>query len=474
MSEENNQETPKNEESGISLREIFKVIGKKFWYVIGGALLTTLVAVVLFMFAINPFIQSNSMSFQISYPKASSGKYPDGSIFDYQDMISKRVLEAVKSNPEYEGAFSAIDPQKIIKNDGITITVKSTADGNIYTVSLKRVYFRGIDTQDFIKALTETFQSTVMVHDKISKKLDFQLDTAIFEQATFKDQVVLLSEQKSTIVGQYNSWISEYSAGRVVAGKPLSSYRAESITMFADNIKTSIENTLTLNGYEYFNKSVTAEEVKVRVEQLQDELRLDLAVLAELKKYYTESSPSQANERGLRRTAKNAASPYAGQLEENPGTTGGDIVIMPGDSDLSQKMAYYSERAAILQQQIMRLTNLEDADETTDISKISFDKTAAEIKEFGEKYLDGQLADMNMKAETLKVVISEIYSTDTTILYESQKVVSSGNISLAIVIVGVFVVAFLVFTTVAYMKSKKTNDKKKSATPQTESDGTKE
>ena len=470
MSDEKREDQSPNGEGGVSIREIFRVIGKKIWYVLGGSLLITLVAVLIFMFAINPLVQRDRMSFQLSYPQAAYGKYPDGSTFDYQDIVSRRVIEAVKSNPEYEGAFSSIDTNKVLKKDGIAISAQNNADGLVYTVSLKKVYFRGIDVQDFIEALTETFQSAVMVNDKIVENLDFQLDVAIFEQATFKDQVVLLSEQKAAIVNQYNNWIGEYSAGRIVAGKALSSYRSEAITIFADNIKTSIENTLTLNGYEYFNKSVTAEEVKLRVEKLQDELKLDLAILKELKNYYTESSPAQVNDVTpyAQLSPNNGATPFAGTGEESSGSTGGDIVIMPGDSDLSQKMAYYSERAAILQQQIMRLTNLEFADESTDISSVNFEATAAKIRSFGEKYLDGQLTDMNAKAATLKSVIKAIYTKDTTVIFTSRKVASDGGTSLFIVGAGVFVVAFLVLCMIAYYKGRKRAKRQATVTQPTE------
>ena len=419
----------------------------------GGALLITVVAVLIFAFAINPFILSNSMSFQLSYPKSASGKYPDGSVFDYQDIISEDVINEVKKNND---AFSSINTKSAIQNDGISIVATTDSDGNvIYTISLKELYFKGIDTKDFIEALTETYRSAVMVNEKIVKRLDFKLDIAVFEQATFKDQVVLLSEQKSTIISQYNSWIGEYSAGRIVADKPLSSYRAEAITVFADNIKTSIENTLTLNGYEYFNKNVTADEVKARVEQLQDELKLDLAILAELKKYYTEMSPVAQEARTSYAMRSRAADVYAGASDESGGSTGGDIVIMPGDSDLSQKMAYYSERAAILRQQIMRLTNLGNADETTDISKINFEKTASEIRAFGEKYLDRQLQDMNTKADTLKSVICEIYSTDVDVIFQSQKPDTDGSVGVLLVGICIFIVAFIVIAAIVYVRNKK-------------------
>ena len=453
MNDEKREVQSPEKGGGTSFREIIQIIGKKIWYALGGALLITVVAVLIFAFAINPFIHINSMSFQLSYPKSGSGKYPDGSVFDYQDIISENVINEVKKNND---AFSSINVKSAIQNDGISIVATTDSDGNVvYTISLKELYFKGIDTKDFIEALTKTYQSAVMVNKKIVERLDFKLDVPVFEQATFKDQVVLLSEQKSTIVSQYNSWIGEYSAGRIVANKPLSSYRAEAITVFADNIKTSIENTLTLNGYEYFNKNVTADEVKARVEQLQDELKLDLAILAELKKYYTEMSPAAREARTPYGMRSRASEVYVGASDENGGSTGGDIVIMPGDSDLSQKMAYYSERAAILQQQIMRLTNLDSADESTDISAVNFETTANKIKEFGKKYLDSQLQVLNGKAETLKNVIREIYTTDTVIIFQSQKPETDGSVGVLLVGICVFIVAFVVIAAFIYVRNKK-------------------
>ena len=474
MNDEKREDQTPNREGGVSIREILRTIGKRIWYVLGGALLLALAAVLIFMFAINPFMLNDSMSFQIDYPMYSQGKYPDGSVFDYQDIISKKVLVAAKNNPEYKDEFASINVNSVVKNDGILISARRAYDDKeapyIYTVTLNKAYFKGVNTRNFIKALFDAYKSVIIFNDKVSTNLNFQLDSTIFESASFNDQISLLSDLKNTLLAQYNSWISEYSAGRIVNGKPLSSYRAEIITVFADNIKTPIENILTFKGYEYFNKSVTAEDVKDRVEQLQDELKLDLAILQELKNYYTaESSPStQANEVSsyVSVAANASASPFAG--DDSTTASGGDIVIMPGDSDLSQKMAYYSERAAIIQQQIMRLTDLDFADETTDLDGIDFTVIAKDIKAFGERYLDGQLEALNKKADILKSVITSIYSSDTAVIFSSQKVDSEGDTSLLIVGIGVFIVSFLVFVIMAYSRGKKSAIKQKAATSQTE------
>ena len=464
MGEKKREDMANGEEGGISIKDIFRIIGKKIWYVLGGSLLITLVAGLIFILALNPILKSDSMSFRIDYPLYSQGKYPDGSVFDYRSIISREVIEETKKG---NSEFASINVSKLIKNEGITISAqKAGADEPyVYTISLKNFYFKGIDTYDFVEALTKAFVSRIIVNEKVDNSFDFRLDPATFSGASFKDQIDLLSDLKGTLLNQYNNWISAYSAGRIVNGKPLSSYRADVITVFADNVKTPIENILTFKGYEYFNKNVTADDVKARVGQLQDELKLDLAILKELKNYYTESSPStQADET---RSYTNMQL-FASATDEGNGSGGGDIVIMPGDSDLSQKMAYYSERTAIVQQQIMRLTNIDSADETTDLDKIDFSEIAKEIKLFGETYLDGEIELLNEKAETLKSVISAIYTKDTTVIFNSQKMESDGGVSLAIVVIAVFVVSFLVFAMIAYFKGKKQQNKQPDTPPSTD------
>ena len=465
MNNEKKEGLPQNEE-GLSLREILRIIGKKIWYVLGGTLLVTLAATLIFIFAISPAIRSDSMSFEIDYPKYSEGKYPDGSVIDYHDMISKQVIEAAKSMEGHEKEFASINADNIINNGGITISSEKNLETEtyFYTITLKKSYFKSVDSRRFIEALLEAFKSEIIVNEKVDNSFDFKLNESIFLDASYKDQIALLSDLKNTLLTQYNSWISAYSAGRIVNGKPLSSYRAEVITVFADNVKTPIENILTFKGYEYFNENVTAADVRARVEQLQDELKLDLAILKELKNYYTESSsPAQASEVApydVSFSAK-AATPFAGTSEEGGGSTGGDIVIMPGDSDLSQKMAYYSERAAIIQQQIIRLTNMEGANETTNLDTINFDKVAQEIQKFGSDYLDRQLTALNQKAEILKSVISAIYAKDTAVIFSSQTVESTGDVSTILVAVGVFIIAFLAFSLMAYMIGKQNIVKQK-------------
>ena len=436
MSEEKREGTPNGEESGISVREIFAIIGKKIWYVLGGSLLITLAAVLIFMLAINPLMESDSMRFRIDYPLYSEGKYPDGSVFDYRSMISREVIEETKkSNSE----FSSINVGSLIKNEGIAISAQKSGETEpyVYTISLKQSYFKGVDTQDFITALTDTFKSHVIVEQKVNGSFDFKLNPDIFERVSFKEQLELLSEQREIILKQYDSWIKRYSAGRIVKGKPLSAHRAEVTSLLSEDVTTALQKVISVNGYEYFTKSVTADEVEARVESLKAELKLDQAILEKL----TQSNAGEAQKSSFASYATKGGG-------ENDSSDG--IVVIPGEQNVSEKLAYYSERVAILELQIAHLT------------EGSYDDMATEIATFGEEYLGGQLDKLNEKAETLKTVISAIYTTDTAVIFESQKVTSDGGVSLVIIGLAVLVVAFLVFAVIAYFSGRKQKNKLKS------------
>lgn len=445
MSEEKREELEKVEEGGVSIREIFSMIGKKIWYVLGGALAVTLAAILVFMFAINPAKQRESMSFTIAYPMSDEGKYPDGSMFNYRDIVSRSV---VQKTVERDEKFSAIDLNKLFKYEGISIAAeKTSSDENapyLYTVSLKRSYFSGIKTEDFIEALTEEFVAFV---ENKANSLNYEIDEGTFASASYKDQLRILDEEKEVLTAQYDIWIKEYSAGHVVQGKSLNDYRTEVMTTLADSVRTPIKNDLTLKGYGYFNDGVTSEQVKNYVEDLKNEQKCNKDILDKLK--------------GKEATPATYAASYAStQKTAAESSDGNTIVIMPPEQlDDSQMIAYYSERNAIVEQQIAHLTE--------GVTNDDYSGIVAKIKKFGEEKLKPQLGVLNARANTLKTVVSSIYARDTVLTFNTQRVTLQGGTSLAIVGAGVFVVSLVVFAVIAFFVGKK-GAKKKASTASSE------
>lgn len=469
MSEEKRTETNAEAESGLSLRDVFRIIGKKIWFVLGATVIVTLAAVLVFMFAINPAKQSRSMSFRIDYPMSDEGKYPDGSMFNYRDIVSREVIERAKNDPAYKDELAEIDVDKILKKEGITISATPTSDEPdapyIYTVTLKSAYFGGVSAEDFISALSSAFVSFV---EGKAEALNYKLEEDIFNSSSYEDQLRLLTDQKAVIIQRYDELIKEYSAGHVVNGKSIGSYRMEVSTMLADTVKIPIENDLSMRGYEYFNKSVVVngerDDIMVRVQQLQEEMKLDRSILEELRSYYTDVT-TQPKEKVAAYAASDEGS------SDNTGGNGSGIIIMPGDSDLSQKLAYYSERYSIIKQQLVYLTGEKEADEKTDFSGKDFTAMRDEIVAFGDK-LSTQFNILNERAETLKGIISNIYQRDTVLTFNSQRATREGGTNLVIVAVGVLVVSFVVFAVIAFFVGRKSVNKKRNAPSLSEAEKT--
>lgn len=460
MSEEKKEAFDQEGESGISIRDIFRIIGKKIWYVLAATLAVTLAAVLVFMFAINPMSETQSMSFTINYPMSDGGKYPDGSIFNYRDIVSRGVIEAAKGNEEFKEEFASIDVDKVLKKEGITISAEPVPEYGesyyIFTVSLKSTCFSGVEAEDFINALGEAFISFV---EQKAESLSYNIDKNTFENASFKDQLRILDEQKEILIAQYDLWIKEYNAGHIVQGKPLVNHRRDVETAFADDVRTPIENRLSAKGYEYFNDNVTGDDVKDRVEQLRDEQLLNQEIIENLKVTMRGDSGSsvQSEAYSADRTYRIAA--YASADTSDQQTDKNQIIIMPNESDLSSKLAYYTERNAIVTQQIKNLTKDVTGDDYSEIVK--------EIKKFGTDLLT-QFNILNNRADTLKSVITAIYQRDTLLTFNSRRVTSEGGTNLVIVAVGVLVVSFLVFAVIAFFVGKKKTVKKSEPVPEAE------
>lgn len=413
MNEERKEEQGNSDEGGVSIREIFRIIGKKFWYVLVGTLAVTLAAVLIFMFAINPAKKSKSMDFEINYPASAEEKYPDGSAFNYRDIISRGVVENAKKKDE---KFASIDLDKLYKDkEGITISAsrKSENENYVYTISLKTSYFSGVDVEEFILQIGESFKDFIKSK---AQDLDFKINS--FEDTSYRNQLDLLKSKKEALVKEYGKWIKKYGEGRIVNGKSFGDLLSDVTTAFDDNAYSFIENTITMSGYEYFNKDVTTKAIQDRIDFLEAEKTLLEKKLDKLNGTTTASS-------------------YAVVKQTDEDEEGNTIIIMPSE-DPSQTIA---ERLAEIETQLGVLA----ANETT-VNKIA---------QYGENNLTPYFNALNAQAETLKQVISAVYGSDTVLTFDTNNFREEGGTSILTVGVAVFVVAFLVLSVVAYFVGKK-------------------
>ena len=94
------------EEEGITLGELFRVIFKRVWVVVGVTLAITAIAVLIVALLINTSRKEYRLEYTIEFPGHENSRYPDGTAFRYQNLLSLATLNAVKASDE---AFASVD-----------------------------------------------------------------------------------------------------------------------------------------------------------------------------------------------------------------------------------------------------------------------------------------------------------------------------------------------------------------------------
>lgn len=419
------------EESGVTVGGIFRTIGKRIWIALAAAVAVTLIAVLVFALVINPAKTTSSMSFRIQCPTSDSAKYPDGSPFSYRDLIRYDVLEGAKSSNE---AFSSLDVKDMLKGDDISVSVN---DDGVYTLTVKNSRFKKTETAErYIRAVADALVSRIKEN---AKNLDFGIVKNTFDSASFGERLTFLKSQKQTITDRYNEWIDIYTASYRVEGNTLANHLAEAVAIYGESTRTGLEQEIALNGFDELDLNgyaTTEEAIEALVLRLQEEKKFNGIAIAALQDALA-NSPSQSG--ANTRAARAAASE---QTKNEP-----EVVIMPSDPGLSEMLASYLKREAEIDYQLDILQKKDDADPT----KLAAVKLVADYTQRIEK----QFNNLDAAAKTLSDISVAIYNNDTFVSFESQTVNVSGDTSIVIVAVGVFVVAALVACVAAYFIGKK-------------------
>ncbi len=237
-------------ENGVTFGEICKAIWKRIWIV---AIVTFTFALVGFLcarFLYNPGKETYSVSFILSYPNSEEHKYPDGSPFYYQDVISAEKLEAAKAS---DASFASVDVEEMLEKDKIAIEAETREQNNAldytgrYTVTVNASYFSGRkQATQFLAALVGLSQTEVV---DVAAEMNYRLDDSAFGDADFNGKLDLLARQKDSLIGEYNHWISLYSDNYSVGGKTLVNHRAEAEAIFGSAVRNALYTELETNGY---------------------------------------------------------------------------------------------------------------------------------------------------------------------------------------------------------------------------------
>lgn len=415
-------------ESGITFGEICRLIGKKIWLVLAIAAGVTVLAVVLFALVFNPLTTYYSMSFELVYPTSSTQQYPDGTPFSYRNIISVSTLQNAIEKDE---RLKNVDVATMVREDHISVSAVTDEDATgtdttvTYTLNVKGSYFRDEDTaQLFIRCVADATVDDIMER---AASLSYGISKETFNGNNFEARLDLLSEEYSTLLETYDTWISTYSAGYRVTvndvSRSLSDYRAEVYGLYVDGVRSALADECANSGYGLLygdeDEIVVQEAINERVAQLQQEYQLNESIIAALE---------------AQRDGTSSASAFSVRALSETSSQVGDIIISP-DPTIEQLIAYYTERNAIIVNQL--------GDAVDGESAVTGTLTAAGARAFATK-LNGYFTSLNEAAETLKNVTTAIYEQNTFAEFVSQNADSSGDTNIVLVAIAAFVIAFLV------------------------------
>lgn len=263
-------------ESGVTFRDICRMIGKRIWWVLGISVLIAVAAALIVAFVLNPGSDTYSVAFMIEYPNGNT-TYPDGTSLRYETIVYAENLQEVKESDE---AFADIDIEKMSSDleSGIKIAER-TMEGTepdtirytgIYELTCSSAYFSSEEQgEKFMRALANHIIETV--EEKFAS-LDFTSWETVFAGVdSYSSKVSAVRSQYDSLVSRYNSYTGTgaYASFAALDGKTLTTLRNELTNLLGTRI-SKLETELSNNKY------VLSEAEENRILENIANLQLDL------------------------------------------------------------------------------------------------------------------------------------------------------------------------------------------------------
>ena len=405
-------EDTKEVENGLTLGEVFKIILKRIWWVLGATLVCLAVMLMVTQLWYNKREQYYAISYDIVYPEMNGGKYPDGSDLIISDSISLETLTDIKGgkysndNPD---EFKGVDVNDMHANDGISVSDKvvRSEDGGVKlscTLSVKAKYFGSVSqARAFLRTVAEypVNRINAIIADK-----EYSANLVGYNDApSYEEKLSALTAQKNYLESEYSK-LGAY-------GEKADAGKASLRNIFTGEQQSDIRAHITAGKY-VLDTDVYLEKADAQIAALQLQVEINNKVIKTLR-------DEQANANG----------------ETTP----------PAVTDP------YDERIASLAHQNGELlTRIETIEETVkEIAKYT-DKGTDEYaaKQAFDKRLDDFRVQLEEAAENLKTVSVSIYGDNSRVVFSNNKLEKEGGIHWLISAVLGALVGFVVSAIVVY------------------------
>ena len=280
---------------------------KKFkWWVLGFTVGCAVVGFIGFKFILNPMrsVFTGTYKYELAGKMEENGSYRliDGTTFDYQDVVSKEVLEEVKASRE---EYKNIDVEKIHKSNAITVerilessknskTQEETTVDISYKITAKtNVFPKGDVGKQFVDDLVnypKQMSTKAIENCAVTSYIDDSLGNESFEK-----QISEITNQYNAILNTYKELTTDFSpmtsTGKV--GENISTAYSKFLTRFSNG---AIDTVKVLEGRMYSDYYVnydrtgkTSEEINAKVTEIQRLIESlhdsDLSITKEIKIY---------------------------------------------------------------------------------------------------------------------------------------------------------------------------------------------
>lgn len=419
------------EDNGVSLGEIFKVIFKKVWWVVAVTAAVMIIFVCLIQFWFNPSKQMYSASFDIRLP--SGNVYPDGTELRLEDSVLLENLQLIKdesllSESKRTGNFADIDIQKMVEEDDVVLThmIEQKEDETYEyhnTVRIVKKYFKNKkQAAAFVKAVAEF---SVDNAKNIVNNMNYSELLAKYQRYnTYEEKINALIAQKNYIESMYekisDKYSGEYVPSGLNSGKSIDDYIRDLTDVFDTREQEAVRNTVSANYYVWDtatyldNAQAKIKALEVEIEENKNRIDAQIAERDKLKENF-------------------------GSIQE---TTEFDKII----ADLA-------DRSAVMQNEI------DKTNETLRRIDVYIDGDGKAAKEAFDKRLDKICAQLEEATQVLKTVNIATYEEKAQAIYVNNKVEIKGGLNIilaaAIGVVAGFVIVSAVILIIDLPKYKR-------------------
>lgn len=269
-----------NEEKGISIVEVFRLLYKRIWWVVASVIIFAALVSVLVQFWYNRQTQTYTVNYTIDFPGMSSGVYPDGTPVRYGSSVSLAALESIVAADPSLAGINVLDmfndgDIKFVQNDEVQADGTTRTSFSL-TVGVK-YFYTAEQAKTFIRAVAGyPVTRAVQISGGLAHSSGIEAYTAA---DTFEDKLSALSDQRDYLLDMYDRMIAATSEQYTSDGRTLANYRSEVSSIFQSSDEAYLQSLVQTSSC-VINYQKFISEYPARVASIQSEINSNNAKIA--------------------------------------------------------------------------------------------------------------------------------------------------------------------------------------------------